>query len=112
MTKSAEKFRNFAGIDTQVWGEALRRRRPGKTADLVAADIGLPARTIQNWLDGRASPNASGFTRMVLAYGPDFLAAVLPECPSWLDSAARIEKRAALAGEIARLEAELGARRP
>lgn len=112
MSKSADKFRNFAEIDTQVWGEALRRMRPRKTADHVADDLRLPARTVQNWLDGRASPNASAFARMVLAYGPDFLAAVLPKCPGWLDRAARAEKRAALAGEIARLEAELDRGQP
>lgn len=86
----------------------LRRMHPHKTADCVAADCpGLPAGTVQKWLDRGSAPNAAGYTRLWIAYGPDFLAAIAPKTCGWLDQAVRNAERARLQQEIDRLQARL-----
>lgn len=86
----------------------LRRMHPQKTADCVAADCpGLPAGTVQKWLDRGSAPNAAGYTRLWIAYGPDFLAAIAPKACGWLDQAVRDAERARLQQEIDRLQARL-----
>lgn len=104
-------------LDQTIVGERvvafLRRRYPQKTAELVAADCpGLPAGTVQKWLDRGSAPNASGYTRLWLAYGPDFLAAIAPDQTGWLDQAVRAQRAAELKTEIAALEAKLAGVRP
>lgn len=72
-----------------------------KTADQVSAETGISAKTISTWLDGTSCPGGVAFARLVLAYGPDFLGAVLADPPAWLDKAVRDERTAKLEREIA-----------
>lgn len=83
----------------------LRRLYPTKTAQHVEADTGINADTVRNWFDG-SSPSFAHFGRLICAYGPDFLAAVLPERLGWLDAAARAQAQADLDARIAALQAE------
>lgn len=85
----------------------LRQRRPIKTADSVSADTGVPAGTVQKWLDRGSAPSVAHFYRLVGAYGPDFLAIGFDAAPEWLASAVRTENSIRLKSEIAALEAKL-----
>lgn len=81
----------------------LRQRHPLKTPDCVAADTGVPAGTVQKWLDRGSAPSVAHYCRLWLAYGPEFLAATIENAPAWLDAAHRAEA-------AARIEAEIEAR--
>lgn len=85
----------------------LRRQHPVKTADNVAADSGVPAGTVQKWLDRGSAPSVVHFARLVSAYGPDFLATAFASPPAWLSQAVRDERAATLKAEIAAREAML-----
>lgn len=78
----------------------LRGLHARKTADQVSAETGISAKTISTWLDGTSCPGGVAFARLVMAYGPDFLSAVLTNPPAWLDKAARDERTAKLEREI------------
>lgn len=85
----------------------LRARHPVKTAEMVEAETGgrVPAATVKRWLSGASAPSLRAGLALVVAYGPDFLAAALVESPGWLSSAHRAERLAALTQERARLDA-------
>ncbi len=87
----------------------VRRLYPTKTADCVAADTGLPVQTVRRWLEGVAKPSWIGFSRLIFAYGPAFLAAVYPRAPAWLDDARRRELQAELRAEQQRITEQLAA---
>lgn len=81
-------------------GAFLRSKYPTKTAENVAADTGLGIDGIQKALDRGSVPSGLAIAAMILAYGPDFLAALLGErTPAWLTAAGQD-------AEIARLQAQ------
>ena len=84
----------------------LRRLYPTQTAANVAADSGIPAGRISKWLIGASAPRIADTVALVVAYGPDFLSAVMLDPPSWLDRAVRAERQAKLEAKIAALQAE------
>ena len=84
----------------------LRRVYPRKTADEVSAITGISVKTVATWLDGTSCPGGVAFARLTAVYGPDFLRAVLPNCPRWLDDAQKAERQRRIDAEIAALEAE------
>ena len=104
--KGSGKIPQMCGVDMDRLSGALRARYPAKTAACVAADLGVPARSVEHWLSGGA-PHALIFAQMVLAYGPDFLCALCPRPPEWLQGARRAERLAALENEQARISAEI-----
>ena len=85
----------------------LRHRHPLKTPDHVAAESGVPAGTVQKWLDRGSAPSVAHYCRLWLAYGPEFLAATIERAPAWLDAAHRAEEATRLKAEIAAREARL-----
>ena len=85
----------------------LRQRHPYKTADNVSAETGVPAGTVQKWIDRGSAPSAFAVFRLLGAYGPEFASAVYINAPAWLDRAVREERAAVLRAEIAALEAKL-----
>lgn len=81
-------------------GDFLRALYPSKTAENVSADTGLGADGVQKLLDRGSVPSGLAIAALTLAYGPDFLAALMGErAPAWLT-------RAGQEAEIARLEAQ------
>lgn len=58
-------------------------------------------------IDRLSLPNVLHFWRMAGAYGPEFMAEVMPERFGWLDEAARQERQRQLEAQIAALKAEL-----
>jgi hypothetical protein len=85
----------------------LRQRHPTKTAEAVEAYTGIASATVRKLLERASAPSFPTFVRLVLAYGPAFLCAVLDEPPGWLDAAARAEEMAALEAEHLRIAGEL-----
>ena len=76
-------------IDFSGLSDFLRREHPTKTADGVAGQTGIPAKTVRKWLDGETAPNGTALLALALAYGPQLLAACVKGAPSWLDAATR-----------------------
>ena len=74
-------------IDFSGLSEFLRREHPTKTADGVAGQTGISAKTVRKWLDGETSPNGAALLMLALAYGPQIIAACVKGAPSWLDAA-------------------------
>lgn len=109
MRNSAGKSTRLGGIDHQLWWSHLRREHPERTAAHVAAAIGAPARTVENWLSGAASPSLYWFIRLIGAYGPEMLAQSMTDPPDWLVEARRKARRAALEREREALGRRLAA---
>lgn len=85
----------------------LRARHPNKTADNVAADTGIPVNTIKTWLNRGSAPDGEGYTKLWVAYGLEFLAALPDEPPAWLQQFRRDIEAAHLKAEIAALTSKL-----
>ena len=88
----------------------LRTRHPAKTADNVSADTGCSRAQVLKWLERSSVPNGVALLRLMSAYGPEFLSAVMGErAPRWLDDAWRAERIRDLAARQAGIEDELRA---
>lgn len=86
----------------------LRARYPSKTGEHVSADIGVPATTVQKWMDRGSAPSGLALVKMISAYGPEFLAAVMGDAaPRWLKQSHHAERRAQIADQLAAISAEL-----
>lgn len=109
MRKSGEIVPQVWGIQSPKLGEFWRGRYPQKTAVEVAAALGAPVRTVENWLDGASAMSLRWFLQGVGVWGPDFLAACFEAPPAWLDAAARAAQRERLESEIALMQARLDA---
>ena len=102
-------------IDPKVLGELvqsfLRRRHPTKTAAAVVAatDGRLKEHQVQRWLEGVSAPSGAALVTLISAYGPEFLAAVFPSAPEWLDAACRTAQLARIDQEIAELQSKRAA---
>jgi DNA-binding transcriptional regulator YiaG len=80
----------------------LRDRHPVKTAANAAAATGLSEHRVSKWLEQSSAPSGAAIVALTAAYGPEFLAAVMPESCAWLDESVR-------AARLARVESELDA---
>ena len=103
-------------IDTESVKRAvafIERLYPVKTGDNFKAATGISADTFRKWRDGVSAPGWRHSLRMILVFGPEFLAATLDNPPAWLDAASRQEMAARLQSEIAERERRLAdLRRP
>ena len=101
--------------DPKVLGDLtqnfLRRRHPAKTASAVVAatDGRLKEHQVQRWLEGASAPSGAALVTLISAYGPEFLAAITPHAPAWLDAACRTAQVARIEQEIAELQAKRAA---
>ena len=102
MDKSAGRRRGCAEYDPQGCVGFLRRVHPIKTAAGVEADTRIPARTVERWLALEAAPKVPHFVRLVVAYGPSFLAVAVPHL-AWVERAAALAEHEAMGAEIADL---------
>jgi hypothetical protein len=85
----------------------LRKIYANKPADNAAADIGLPPDTVKKWFAQQNSPNGLAVIRLVGAYGPELLCAIMKDPPDWLDETKRDRERAALREQQARIAKRL-----
>lgn len=105
--ESCSKSPKLSGFCAESWARFFHRVHPVKTAAAVAAEIGVSASTVENWLDGTSAPSLPAFVKAVQHYGPGCLAAAFARPPAWVDATARAQKRAAIEAEISRLVSEL-----
>ncbi|MCJ8143831.1 hypothetical protein MKI84_12980 [Ancylobacter sp. A5.8] len=94
-------------VDLPRLAAFLRDRHPVDTAKRVAADAGVPSRTVANWLVSDAAPTFQHTMRLVAAYGPALIVACVTPVPGWAGEAARAERKRAIEAELARLAGEL-----
>ena len=104
----------FSHIEPKTFGERvekfLRTRHPVKTADHVASLAGCSRAQVSKWLEGTSAPGGLALVRLIAAYGPQFILAVMGEhAPRWLDDAHRAQKIQELEAGQARIEEELRA---
>ena len=88
----------------------LRRLHPSRTIDNVVADLAawsIKHSTVSKMLERRTAPGAILWVALIDAYGPNFLAAVLPKQMGWIDDAARAQRKAELEARMAALRNEL-----
>ena len=64
----------------------LRRIAPIKTAECISDDTGVNIETVRKMLLRESAPSYDFFMRLIMVYGPDFLCAVLPKPPDWLNA--------------------------
>ena len=107
MAKSGATHPQVCGIQPARLGEFLRAQHPLKTAACAAAAIGASERTIANWIEGRAQPNAYWVFALVAAYGPGLLAQCMARPPAWLIAACDAEANAQIRAQITALEGRL-----
>lgn len=106
MHRTRENDPQLWGLREADWGGLLRAIHPAKTAQNVAADIGAPVRSAENWIEGVSAPSLKWFAAMAAAYGPEVLAAVLPDHLGWLGAARRAARQEALERRQAALARE------
>lgn len=78
----------------------LRTRHPVKTAANVAAETDCGLHQVERWLECVAAPSGPAMVSLIFAYGPEFLASVMPESVAWLDDAVMQSREHALLEEI------------
>lgn len=82
----------------------LRKRHDrGKVAECVSADTGLPASTVNKWLEGASTPSGYAYVQLIRAYGATFLCATMDRPPAWLVTIARSEETARIDAQMADL---------
>ncbi len=89
----------------------LRGAHPTKTAAHVASKIGFSEYRVGKWLELSSAPNGAAMIALTAAYGPEFLAAIMPTSCSWIDESVRAARLARIEAEIAELRtlaSELG----
>lgn len=87
----------------------LRSRAPAGTAEVVAAETGLPEARVQKWIDGANGMHADSFAVLFATYGLAFLRAACPWLPDL--SAALDAERRQIELEVRRAEIEREMRR-
>jgi hypothetical protein len=109
-TQSCADRRAVARVDAdpEKVGRFLRKVHPVNTAAEVSVKTGIPTRTVQRYLAScPVVPSGGALLRLIFAYGPEFLAAILPDAPAWVDRAKAEERRAALEAERMAIEEKL-----
>ena len=91
----------------ELLSEFLNGLYDTKPIDRVTADTGIAWGTVKKYVEGRATPGMENFIRLVVAYGPEYLAAVCPKL-RWLSDAYISEMEAKLTADILALERRRG----
>lgn len=98
---------------TNPIADFLSRKHPAKTAESVAAETGCTVAAVKKWIYCDGKPSHDCFLKLIAAYGPDILAAVLPPS-SWIEKARAEIQQDKLEADLANAErrlAEFNARR-
>lgn len=109
MRKPNDFSTNFGDSATNSgggWAGLFRRIHPVKTAECVAAEIGAPVRSVENWIAGTAQPSLRWLRALARAYGWPVLMACFPGLPC-LSEAAHQARLAEAQAAVSRAEAAL-----
>ena len=97
-------------IDTAGLARFLREQHPHKPAEHAAARTGVPLDTVLKLLKRETLPVGRTMLAFIVAYGPELLAAVLPDADArWLAGARILADQARLEAELERTRAEMAA---
>lgn len=80
---------------------------PVKTGAAFEEATGISSETFRKWRDGVSMPGWRHSLKMIVIFGPEFLAATLDNPPEWLGSAARAEMSRKLLADIEAKQREL-----
>lgn len=95
-------------VRPDAFGQFIRARHPHKPAEHCAALTGIPFDSVDKMLKRETLPNGRNFLLCVIAYGPELLAAVMPDADErWLAGARILADQARLEGELARTRAAI-----
>lgn len=110
MRQASPSKRHPVAFDTTFVGARacafLRRLYPARTVDNVVADLSgwsVKPATIAKMLERQTAPGTVLWAALTCTYGPEFLAAVLPHAPAWLDAAHRAQRQEAFEHRLADL---------
>jgi hypothetical protein len=109
--KNVSAFKRNVGVKSSLdmvdkVGDFLRSMYPQKTAECVAADTGISAKTVSKWLERSSAPGGLAMIHLAMMYGPEFLCAVADKTPAWLNNARKAEKAERIERQLAALQAE------
>lgn len=110
LRKVGVKFPKVGGAQIEVADRVcdfLRAAYPEKTAAHVHADTGVSTKTVEKWLARISAPGAAHLVVLVGVYGPEFLSAVMPKRPAWLDRAEREREHLQLKADLDRIRDRL-----
>lgn len=106
------KTLGFFEIDREGFAAFLRKAHRFDVAAEAGRRLGIPAKTVRNWLEQVCAPSGDNILKIAIEYGPDALAAMFPHhAPGWMQRAVREERAAKLEAEMAGMQAELEALR-
>lgn len=97
-------------VRPEAFAAFIRSRHPIKPSEQCAALTGIPLDSVDKMLARESLPNGRNFLLCVVAYGPDLLAAVLPDADEqWLAGARILADQTRLEEELARTRAAIEA---
>ncbi|MGX5773904.1 hypothetical protein [Methylorubrum zatmanii] len=97
-------------VRPEAFAAFIRARHPHKPAEHCAGLTGIPLDSVEKMLVRESLPNGRNFLLCIVAYGPDLLAAVIPEADErWLAGARILADQARLEEELARTRAAIEA---
>ena len=97
-------------VRPEAFAAFIRARHPIKPGECCALLTGIPIDSVDKMLARETLPNGRNFILCVAAYGPDLLAAVLPDADAqWLAGARILADQTRLEEELARTRAEIEA---
>lgn len=91
---------------TKSVADYLRDKYPAKTAEHVAADTGCTVAAVKRWIYSDSAPSWDCAVKLIKAYGPELLAAVLPPT-AWIEKARAELQHEKLMAELAEAERRL-----
>ncbi|MEN3213583.1 hypothetical protein PUR23_26675 [Methylorubrum populi] len=95
-------------VRPEAFGQFIRARHPHKPAEHCSALTGIPFDSVDKMLKREALPNGRNFLLCVIAYGPELLAAVMPDADErWLAGARILADQVRLEDELARTRAAI-----
>lgn len=95
-------------VEAAAFGSFIRLQHPSKTAECCSALTTIPVDSVEKMLKRETLPNGRNFLLCIIAYGPNLIAAVLPEADErWLIGAQILADQVRLEDELARAQAEV-----
>lgn len=95
-------------VEPAAFGSFIRLQHPSKTAECCSALTTIPVDSVEKMLKRETLPNGRNFLLCIIAYGPNLIAAVLPEAEErWLIGAQILADQVRLEDELARAQAEM-----
>ncbi|MEW5422683.1 hypothetical protein [Amorphus sp. 3PC139-8] len=99
-------------MDYDAIATFLRGRAPAGTAEVVAAETGLPEGRVQKWIDGANGMHADSFGVLFATYGLSFLRAAFPWLPDLAHALDAERQQRELELKRAEIEREMRRLRP